>query len=135
MRRRKLLLGTPHGTGFRNVELAQPPLQNAAPFEIGAVKPATQRVEDQELDAREYFGRDRLVAQAGDELRHAASVGIIGCRLGRRWRVHFLADCEMLNGSPLPLFVRQSAQSTALCPVRSGARGCPVNQRMPTVQM
>ena len=55
VRRRQFLSGAPHRARLRGVELAEALLQDAAPFEVGAVNRAAERIEHQQLDAREHF--------------------------------------------------------------------------------
>ena len=51
MRRRQPLRRAPDAAGLGGVERAERRAQDAAPFEIGAVERAAERIEDQQLDA------------------------------------------------------------------------------------
>ena len=77
VRRRQPFRRAPDAAGFGRVETAEPRPQDAAPFEIGAVKRAAERIQHQELDARDDLGRDILVAQRRDELRDGAGVRVV----------------------------------------------------------
>ena len=77
MRRRQKLRRSPHAAGFGRVELAERRPQDAAPFEIAAVERAAERIEHQQLDARDDFSRNVFVADLRDELRDGAGVRIV----------------------------------------------------------
>ena len=77
MRRGDFLFGAPYRAGLRGVEFAEPLLHDARPFEVGAVERAAERIEHQQLDAREHIGRDVLVTQRGNEFGNAAGVLVV----------------------------------------------------------
>ena len=67
VRRRQALVGAPDAAGLGAVETGQGGAENLAPLQLGAKYRAPQRVEDQELDPRDHFGRNAFVGEAGDE--------------------------------------------------------------------
>jgi len=78
VRCRELLPRAPHDARLRGVELTEPPLQDAAPFEIGAIEPAAERIEDQKLDALSDLLRNRVVFETRNKFGDTARVSVIG---------------------------------------------------------
>ena len=68
----------PHRRRPRRIEFPECILDNPAPFQIGAVDRATERVEDEELQSFSHVRRYLLVADAGDELGDLAGVDVVG---------------------------------------------------------
>ena len=81
MRRRELSIGPPDRCRARRIKLLQRLPQDAAPFEIGAVDGATERIEDEKFYPLTDFRRDLLVSQARDELRDRAGVDVVRGRI------------------------------------------------------
>ena len=77
MRRRQPLRRSPDAAGFGGVELAERLPQDAAPFEVGAVERAAERIQDQQFDARDDVSRNVFVFDAGNELRDGAGMRIV----------------------------------------------------------
>jgi hypothetical protein len=79
-------LGAPHRRGTGCVHRFKRPLQNAAPFEVGAIDGAAERVEDQQLDPLAHLGGDCLVGERRDELGDLAGVHVVPAgMLGHLW--------------------------------------------------
>src|SRR5262249_7347244 len=74
---RETPIGAPHGARLGPVETAERCHQNAAPRQLGAVESAAERIEDEQLDARDDLSRNALIAEAGDKFRDAAGVRIV----------------------------------------------------------
>ena len=81
--------------GARRVELVEGLPQDAAPFEIGAVDGAAERIEDQQLDAREDIGRNLIVGQPRDEFGDASRVDVVRIPVVRHCSHTYLALHEM----------------------------------------
>ena len=62
MGRRQLLPRPPHRGRARGVEAAKCILEDAAPWQVGAIEAAAERVEDQQLDALAHLLRNALAA-------------------------------------------------------------------------
>src|SRR5712691_9693953 len=61
----------------RCIERPERPLQDSAPFEIGAIDRAAERVEDQKLDALAHLRGNALVGEPGDELGDPAGMHVV----------------------------------------------------------
>ena len=76
MRRRQPLRRSPYAAGLGGVEFAERRAQDAAPFEIGAVERAAERIQDQQFDAADDVSRNVFVFDMRDELRDGAGMRI-----------------------------------------------------------
>jgi hypothetical protein len=83
VRRGQACRRAPDRGGAGDVQCRQRRLQDAAPFEVGAVDRAAERIEDQELDALAHLGRNGLVAERRDERGDRAGMDVIGGRHAR----------------------------------------------------
>ncbi len=84
VRRRQPLAGAPYRACLCRVELGERRVQDTAPFKIGAVDRAPERIQHQQLDACQHFRRDRLVAQVGAQ----SAVGWAGREIASTHRFH-----------------------------------------------
>src|SRR5262245_3076930 len=85
--RGQLLRGAPDRGRARGIERAKGALQDPAPFEVRAIDPATERVEDQELDALAHVIRNLLVGKLRDEAGDLAGVEVVAAGMLRHcWR-------------------------------------------------
>ena len=76
MRRRQPLRRSPDAAGLGGVECAERCAQDAAPFEIGAVERAAERIQDQQFDAGDDVRRNVFVFDMRDELCDGAGMRI-----------------------------------------------------------
>src|SRR5260370_23327948 len=79
MRRRKSSMRAPHATCLRGIEVAKRFGKDPAPLQPGAKDRTTERVEHQELNARDHLGGNPFGAQLRDERGHAARVEGVSC--------------------------------------------------------
>ena len=79
MRRRQTLRRSPHAAGFGGVELAERRPQNPAPIEISAVERAAERIQNQQLDARDDVSWNVFVFDVRDKFGDRARVRIMAC--------------------------------------------------------
>ena len=77
MRRRQALVSAPDRCGARGIDAFERPAQDLAPFEIGAVNGAAERIENQQLDALAHFGGDAFIAESRNEFRNRACVDVV----------------------------------------------------------
>ena len=72
------LAGAPDRRRAGGVELPERVLENPAPFQIGAVDGAAERVENKEFQSLPYVSRDLFVADARHELGDLAGMNVVG---------------------------------------------------------
>ena len=82
MRRRQLSVGAPDRGGARCVERFERAAQDAAPFEVGAVDGAAERIENEKFYPLADLGGDLLVGQARDEFGDFSRVNVVGAGMG-----------------------------------------------------
>ena len=79
MRRRQTLRRSPHAAGFGGVELGERRPQNPAPFEIAAVERAAERIQNQQLDARDDVSWNVFVFDVRNKFGDRACMRIMAC--------------------------------------------------------
>ncbi len=77
MGRREPLRRAPHAACRRRIHLCQGAHEDLAPFQVGAVQRAPERVQDQQLDALDHVRRDLFEAQRRDEGRDVSRVSAV----------------------------------------------------------
>jgi len=78
MRRGQFSVRAPDRGRARRIEFLERAAQDAAPFEIGAIDGAAERIEHEQFYALADLGGNWLVGQAGDEFGDCAGVNV-GC--------------------------------------------------------
>ena len=82
MRRRQFPISAPDRGRARGVERFERAAQNAAPFEIGAIDGAAERIENEEFYPLADLGGNLLIGQAGDEFGDFSRVNVVGAGMG-----------------------------------------------------
>lgn len=68
----------PNRSGPRGIEPLQRFTQDSAPFEIGAINRAAERIENEQLDALAHLGGNLLVGQPGNKFGDRARMNVVG---------------------------------------------------------
>src|SRR5258708_2927156 len=147
VRCRETLARSPHGARGTLIDGGKSAAQDAAPFEVGAIERAAERVEHDELQSLAHLDRDGVVLQTSDVLREAACVIHSGRMPAARTTLATRATSALMwapNSSGVlpmtsaPSAARRFATSGCLsalmmppCSLSITSRGVPAGARMP----